>query len=190
MFSLRHGVLIQAPIERCFALSTHLSVVERELRMHPVEGRIAGLVTAGDTVRWEGLQLGFVNYHVSLIVPETWEPPHFFQDRMIAGRFRSFEHDHSLVEAPNGTFLDDCIRFTMPLGWAGDLVGRMILVPHILGLMRRRFALLKRLAETEEWREYLPSFGVEPHLSSPHLIPAEVTHESRRPARVRATVEA
>ena len=148
MFSLRHGLLIQAPIERCFALSTHLAVVERELGMHPVEGRTGGLVTAGDTVRWEGLHLGFANYHTSLIVPETWDPPHFFQDRMIAGRFRSFEHDHRFIETANGTFLDDCIRFTMPLGWAGELVGRAILVPHILGLMRRRFALLKQLAET------------------------------------------
>ena len=190
MFSLRHGVLIQAPIERCFALSTHLAVVERELGMHPVEGRIHGLVTAGDTVRWEGMQLGFVNYHVSLIVPETWDPPNFFQDRMIAGRFRTFEHDHRFVESTNGTFVDDCLRFTMPLGWAGGLVGRAILVPHILGLMRRRFALLKRLAETEEWRDYLPSLTVEPRLSSPHLIPAEVPHESHRPARIRAAVQA
>ena len=190
MFSLRHGVVIQAPIERCFALSTNLNVVERELGMHPVEGRIHGLVTAGDTVRWEGLQLGFANYHVSLIVPETWDPPHFFQGRMIAGRFRSFEHDHSFIETANGTFLDDCIRFTMPLGWAGDLVGRAMLVPHILGHMRRRFAFLKHLAETEEWRTYLPSSAVEPRLSSPHLIPTEVPHESRRPARIRATVEA
>jgi ligand-binding SRPBCC domain-containing protein len=158
--------------------------------MHPVEGRIAGLITAGDTVRWEGMQLGFANYHVSRIVPETWDPPYFFQDRMIAGRFRSFEHDHRFIESANGTFLDDCIRFTMPLGWAGELVGRAILVPHILGLMRRRFSLLQHLAETEEWRDYLPSFGVEPRHSSPHLTPKEVPHESRRPARVRATVQA
>jgi hypothetical protein len=108
---------------------------------------------------------------------------------MTAGRFRSFEHNHGFIEAPNGTFLDDCIRFTMPLGWAGELVGRVILVPHILERMRRRFALLKRLAETEEWRDYLPSYA-EPHPSSPHLIPTEVPHESRRPARIRATVEA
>lgn len=190
MFSLRHGLLIQAPIERCFALSTHLAVVERGLGMLPVEGRIHGLVTAGDTVRWEGLQLGFANYHVSLIVPETWNPPHFFQDRMIAGRFRSFEHDHTFVETSNGTFLDDCIRFTMPFGWAGDLLGRTILVPHILGLMRRRFALLQRLAQTEEWRDYLPSYAVDPRLSSRHLASKELPHESRLPARVRATVQA
>jgi ligand-binding SRPBCC domain-containing protein len=157
MFTLRHRILVRAPIDRCFALSTHLAVVERELGMHPVEGRVHGLVTAGDTVRWEGMQLGFANYHVSLIVPETWDPPHFFQDRMIAGRFRSFEHDHRLTETPDGTLLEDQVRFTMRFGWPGWVVGRVILVPHILGLMRRRFDLLKRLAETEEWRQYLNS---------------------------------
>jgi ligand-binding SRPBCC domain-containing protein len=157
MFSLRHNILIRAPIDRCFGLSTHVAVVERELRMHPVAGRIYGLVTAGDTVHWEGMKLGFANHHVSLIAPETWSPPHFFQDRMIDGRFRSFEHDHRLTETPEGTLLEDRVRFTMPLGWPGWLVGRTILVPHISSLMRRRFDLLKRLAETEEWRHYLPS---------------------------------
>lgn len=202
MFTLRHGLVIQAPIGLCFALSTHLSIVERELGMHPVDhpneqgtlagvpaGRTGGLVTAGDTVRWEGIKLGFANYHVSLVVPETWNPPHFFQERMIAGRFRSFEHDHSLIETPKGTFLDDCIRFAMPLGWAGDLAGRAILVPYLLGLMRRRFALLKRLAETDEWRDYLPAFLAEPQVSSPHVSRAPA-HEGRRPVRIGATVEA
>jgi hypothetical protein len=46
----------------------------------------------------------------------------------------------------------------MPFGLAGELVGRAILIPHIRGLLRRRFALLKRIAESpsEEWRSYLP----------------------------------
>jgi ligand-binding SRPBCC domain-containing protein len=74
---------------------------------------------------------------------------------MIAGRFRSFEHDHRLTETAGGTLLDDQVRFSMPFGWPGWLVGRVILVPHILGLMRRRFELLKRLAETDEWQKYL-----------------------------------
>lgn len=170
MFILRHSTLIHAPIERCFALSTHVGIVERALGMHPVEGRTAGLVTAGDTVRWEGMRFGFANFHASLVVPETWEPPRFFQARMIAGRFRSFEHDHSFVESADGTFLDDCIRFTTPFGRAGDLVGRALVVPHILGLMRRRFTLLKRIAETDEWRDYLPAQDVEPGLPSRNIV--------------------
>lgn len=160
MFTLRDSILVHAPIERLFALSTSLAIVERELGMHPVAShpasRTSGLVTAGDTVRWEGMQLGFPNYHVSLIPAETWNPPRFFQDRMIAGRFRSFEHDHLFTPQPDGTLLNDEVRFTMPFGWPGRVVGRTVLVPHIRGLLDRRFRLLKRIAESSEWTEYLP----------------------------------
>lgn len=169
MFTLRHGIHIQAPMGLCFALSRHLRVGERVLGMLPVEGRTDGLVTAGDTVRWEGMRFGFANFHVSLVPPDTWEPPHFFQDRMIEGLFRSFEHDHSFVETESGTFLDDCIRFTMPFGRAGDLLGRAVVVPHMLGVLRRRFSLLKRLAETDEWRDYLPAQDIESHRPSPSI---------------------
>jgi len=155
MLTLTDTVLIHAPIDRCFALSTSLAIVQRELKMHPVEGRVNGLVTAGDTIRWEGMQLGFRNYHVSLIVPETWNPPHFFQDRMIAGRFRSFTHDHHFTQTTEGTRLDDEVRFSMKLIWGGNLAGRAIVAPHIRGLLHRRFHLLKRLAESDEWRQYL-----------------------------------
>jgi ligand-binding SRPBCC domain-containing protein len=155
MFSLTDSILIHAPIDRCFALSTSVAIVERELGMHPTAGRTSGLVTAGDTIRWEGMQLGFPNHHVSLIVPETWNPPHFFQDRMIAGRFHSFEHDHRLTETADGALLNDEVRFSMKLIWGGSLAGRAIVAPHIRSLMHRRFHLLKRLAVTDEWRQYL-----------------------------------
>ena len=123
--------------------------------MKAVAGRTSGLVTAGDTIRWEGWQLGFWNYHVSLI--SAFDPPRFFQDRMIAGRFRSFEHSHSFEPTANGVQLRDELRFSMPFGPLGWIAGRMVMVPHIHGLLRRRFDLLKRLAEGEEWRLYLPS---------------------------------
>lgn len=154
-FVLRDEVLVRAPAERCFLLSTSVAIVQRELGMRPVRGRTSGLVTAGDTVRWEGWQLGLPQFHESLIAP--FEFPTFFRDSMIAGRFASFQHDHSFVDSGNGVvLLRDELRFSMPFGWAGALVGRWVMVPHIRGLLRRRFALLKRIAESEEWREYLP----------------------------------
>ena len=162
MLTIRHQVRIQAPLGRCFALSTSLAVVERELHMHPVPGtidgiplRTSGLVTEGDRVRWQGRQLGLPQYHVSLI--PVLEPNRFFQDRMIAGRFRSFEHDHRFRTEGPDTILDDEIRFSLPFGPIGWLVGRLILYPHIRRLLHRRFRLLKQLAETEAWRTYLPT---------------------------------
>jgi ligand-binding SRPBCC domain-containing protein len=135
-------------------LSTSAAIVERELKMHPVRGRVTGFVVGGDTVRWEGWQLGLPQFHESLI--EDYRPNVFFRDRMIAGRFARFEHDHNLVPDAEGcVVLWDELRFAMPWGWLGELVGRWVMVPHIRGLMRRRFALLKRIAEGEEWEKYL-----------------------------------
>ena len=116
--------------------------------------RTSGLVTGGDIVSWQGWQFGLPQFHESLI--ESFEAPIFFRDRMIAGRFRTFEHDHAFTDLGNGAVrLDDQLRFTMPLGWLGDIVGAAILVPHIRRLMRRRFQLVKHLAESEEWQQYL-----------------------------------
>jgi ligand-binding SRPBCC domain-containing protein len=154
-FTLRDEIVINAPIERCFLLSTSLEIVALELKMRPTRGRTSGLVTAGDTVRWQGWQLGLPQMHESLIEP--FEPPIFFRDRMISGRFARFEHDHHFTDRGDGSvLLSDEVRFGMPFGWPGYLAGRYILEPHIRGLLHRRFALLKRLAEGEEWREYLP----------------------------------
>jgi ligand-binding SRPBCC domain-containing protein len=175
VFRLNHEILIYAPIERCFQLSTSLAIVEHELGMRPVPhqhpgrppARTSGLVTGSDTVRWQGWQLGLPQVHESLI--EAFNPPLFFRDRMIAGRFASFEHDHAFTQQGDGidgALLQDEVRFSMPFGWAGALVGRLILEPHIRGLLGRRFRLLKRLAESEEWREYLPAQDRQPQLPS------------------------
>jgi ligand-binding SRPBCC domain-containing protein len=159
MFVLKYSTHIAAPLERVFLLSSSLAIVERELGMRPVAGpestRTDGLVVGGDRIRWEGWQLGFWNYHVSLI--SAYEPCEFFQDTMTQGRFKFFQHDHHFTEIAGQVLLKDTVRFSLPWGFAGRLIAKRIMVPHIAGLMRRRFALIKRIAETDEWREYLPA---------------------------------
>lgn len=155
MFTLRDQILVHAPQRRCFLLSTSVAIVQKELRMRPTAGRTTGLVVGGDTVTWEGWQLGLPQLHQSLI--SRFEPCHFFQDTMIAGRFAFFQHDHAFTDNSDGAVtLADELRFSMPFGRFGSLVGRFVLVPHIRRLLRRRFALLKRIAESDEWRDYLP----------------------------------
>ena len=161
MFTLHDEILIHAPAERCFLLSTSVAVVERELKMHPAAGRTSGFVTGGDTVLWKGWQLGLPQYHESEI--RNFALNAFFQDRMLRGRFRTFEHDHNFVDRGSGNvLLRDELRFSMPLGWAGYLVGQVVLVPHIRHLMRKRFLLIKGLAEGDGWRQYLePTEAIE-----------------------------
>ena len=154
IFVVRDETEVRAPIERCFALSTHLAVVEMTLAMRPVRGRLVGAVSEGDRVRWQGWKWGLPHVHESLI--EAFDPPVFFRDRMIAGRFAFFEHDHEFKEQLDGSvLLRDEVRFSMRWGAAGLMVGRGIVLPHIRKLMRERFVLIKRLAESEEWRGYV-----------------------------------
>ena len=159
-FILHEEILIRAPIARCFQLSTNIAIVQHELRMTPVRGHTkdltTGCVSDGDTIRWEGWQLGLPQHHESFI--EAFTPPTFFRDRMIAGRFRTFEHDHAFEELDsNSVRLADELRFSMPFGLLGELIATTLVIPHIRGLLHRRFQRLKRIAESEEWKQYLPN---------------------------------
>ncbi len=158
-FVLRDEIVVHAPIDRCFFLSTSVAIVELELKMHPVRGRTTGHVTGGDTVLWRGWKFGLPQFHESLI--DGFEPPVFFRDRMIDGRFATFEHDHHFVQRSDGNvLLSDELRFIMPWGILGSTVGAMLLVPDIRRLLQRRFALLKHIAETDLWQKYLPDSQV------------------------------
>jgi len=153
-FLLRDEIAVHAPIERCFQLSTSIALVEIELHMRPVRGRTSGFIQAGDTVLWRGWKFGLPQMHESLI--DAFDPPLFFRDRMIAGRFASFAHEHRFTPQPGAaTLLSDEIRFTMPWGPLGTLAGHALLVPHVRSLLRNRLARIKQLAETDGWRKFL-----------------------------------
>jgi len=124
------------------------------LAMRPIGGRMEGVVAGGDTVRWRGWKWGLPQMHESLI--EAFDPPCFFRDRMIAGRFAAFEHDHRFTVLEDGkVLLQDEVRFAMRWGAAGLMIGRAVVAPHVRKLLHERFALIKRLAEGDEWRQYV-----------------------------------
>ena len=152
-FTLRDSTIVDAPIARCFRLSTSIEVVALTLGMRPVEGKLSGMILAEDQLLWRGWKFGLPQMHETLIT--GFDAPRFFQDTMGRGRFAAFQHDHHFTAVEGGTRLEDELRFSMPFGWAGELVGRFIMVPYIKGLLRRRFGLLKTLAEGDGWHKYL-----------------------------------
>jgi ligand-binding SRPBCC domain-containing protein len=123
--------------------------------MKPIEGKLTGLFVAEDRLVWAGWKFGFPQMHESYVT--QYEPPAFFQDTMGRGRFKRYQHDHYFYEMNDRTVLNDKIRFTLPLGFVGHLVGKFVLVPYLSKRLRRRLALLKRVAENrKEWQKYLP----------------------------------
>lgn len=157
MYTVSDTIHINAPIVRCFLLSTSIELVRQTLRMEPVDGKLEGLIEAGDRIVWYGWKFGFPQFHESLIT--GYVAPTFFQDTMGRGRFKRFQHDHNLAEIDGHTLLHDRVKFSLPLGFLGQAVSGHVLVPYVAGLVQRRFHLLKRLAESDGWREYLPNLA-------------------------------
>ncbi len=151
---------VNAPVERCFLLSTSVELVQQTIGLKPVEGKTSGLVEGGDQLVWRGWKFGISAHHETLIT--RYERPSFFQDTMGRGYFQHFQHDHHFLWIDGQTVMQDEVRFTLPFGWAGRLVGQYVVAPHVRGLVRRRFALLKGLAEGDDWERYLDA----PHAST------------------------
>ena len=166
------SITIAAPIERVFALSTRVELVQQTLGMRLVESALPNTVSAGhisahSRVVWRGWKFGLPTSHHTLITafaaPErqpTGEVTAFFQDSQEQGRFAFFQHDHHFRESYSPsqqpiTTLYDEVRFTLPFGPLGRIAASLLLAPHIRRLANRRFAMLKQLAEGEGWRAWI-----------------------------------
>jgi len=154
LFRLKESIHVQAPIERCFLLSTSIDLVARILEMRPVRGKKSGLIVNHDRILWRGFKFGFPAFHETLIT--GYERPSFFQDTMAHGYFQHFQHDHHFHFIDGQTTMWDVVRFTFPLGFVGHQFGRRFVIPHIQQLLRQRHLMLKRLAEGDEWQQYIP----------------------------------
>ena len=153
MFTVSDTIHIDAPIERCFLLSTNIELVEQTVGMRAVSGTTEGMVVGGDRLVWRGWKFGLPQIHESLVT--RYERPNFFQDTMQRGRFKRFQHDHSFMEIDGQTLVVDKLRFSLPFWWVGKKVAKYVVVPYICKLLRRRLTLLKQVAESDDWRHYL-----------------------------------
>lgn len=162
LFTVRDRQPIQAPLDRVFALSTSVPVVQRTLGLVPVAGVTKGHIAASSQVLWKGLLFGLPQSHFTVIT--DFAAPHadaagnrvaWFQDTQGAGRFAFFQHNHHMLEVDGRTLLQDDIHFALPFGVLGAWVARMVLCPYIRKTLRARMQLLNNLAVTASGDPYL-----------------------------------
>ena len=158
MFRLKESIHVNAPIDRCFLLSTNIALVQKTIGLTPVSGKTSGLIVGDDQLVWRGWKFGLPAMHETLIT--GYERPKFFQDTMGRGRFKRFQHDHHFEWIDGQTVMWDIVRFSLPFGVLGRTVAKAVVVPHVLKLMLQRFELLKRIAEGADWEQYVA--GAEP----------------------------
>jgi ligand-binding SRPBCC domain-containing protein len=150
-------VHIEAPPERCFDLARSV-----EAHLHSasstgeraVGGVTAGLLGLGDEVTWEARHLGVRQRLTSRIT--RFDRPNHFRDSMVRGAFARFDHDHFFEATATGTLVRDLFDFAAPLGVLGRAAERLVLTAYMRRFLEERNRDLKRLAESEGWRAFVP----------------------------------
>lgn len=161
MIELHERTVINAPVERCFDLARSIEVHllgNTHWGEQATAGTRTGLIGLGESVTWRARHFGIRQHLTSAIT--AFDPPGYFQDTMQRGAFRSMQHDHHFralpsTDGPLTEMLDD-FRFSAPLGPLGWLAERLVLRRYMQALLTERNAIIKQVAESDEWRQYLP----------------------------------
>lgn len=148
--------VIKAPIERCFDLARSIDL-HRLSVAHTNEKAIAG-VTSGligldEEVTWRAKHFG-VTQMLSVHITQ-YDRPYHFRDAMLSGAFKRFDHDHFFTTVEQGCLMCDVFDYTSPFGILGILADRLFLERYMKKLLITRNAIIKRVAESEEWRHLL-----------------------------------
>jgi ligand-binding SRPBCC domain-containing protein len=151
METIRLATWIDAPVERCFLLSLNIDLRVAscgETGEDVVGGVTSGLIGEGQTVTFQGHRFGVRWKHTSRM--EIVRPYSYFREVMVDGHFKRYEHEHHFAAMDDGTRIRDEVTFS--LRWS---LGRLGARRRLAACLKQRNALIKRVAESEEWRKYL-----------------------------------
>ncbi|MDR3700767.1 MAG: SRPBCC family protein [Candidatus Sulfopaludibacter sp.] len=157
--TLEEHTLIHAPVGRCFDLARSVEVhlagnVHWGEEAIATAGVTSGLMGMGQRVTFRARHFALRHRLTSEIT--AFDPPAYFQDTMIDGPFRSMQHDHFFRPLPGGqTEMRDLFRFAAPLPVLGRLA-EILLRRYMRALLRERNAVVRQIAESDEWQRYLP----------------------------------
>jgi ligand-binding SRPBCC domain-containing protein len=143
---------VAAPPERCFDLSLSVEIhLESTARTgeRAVGGTTSGVLGAGDTVTWEARHLG-LRHRLSMRI-SSFDRPHMFRDELASGPFRRLRHDHWFDAHDGGTRMRDVFEFASGF----RPLDALIIGPHLRRLLLERNALIRAIAEGDDWRRYL-----------------------------------
>jgi len=154
--TIKLQTIIEAPIQRCFDLSTSIDlhkVSASATREEAIDGVTKGLIGLDDTVTWRAKHFGI--WHKMKVGITQFEEPHRFTDEMLEGSFKYMRHEHVFIQDGNRTIMIDHFHFASPFGFFGQIVDKLILRDYMEVFLLERNLVIKKYAETDKWESIL-----------------------------------
>ena len=145
---------INAPISIVFDLSRSIDLHLQSMAHSnetAIAGRTSGLIECNETVTWRAKHFGV--YHHLTVRITALEKYDRFIDVMEKGIFASMEHLHSFNV--QGNTMNCRFEFKAPYGLLGTLAEILFLKKYMRNLLLERNRVIKRIAESDEWKKLL-----------------------------------
>ena len=147
---------INASPDIVFDLSRSVDLHKESMHHHNeeiIDGVRTGLMYLGDTVTWKAKH--FLKSRTLKVKLTEFLYPDFFTDEMIAGDFKKMQHKHEFKSSAEGTLMIDRFYFETPFGIFGRLINLLFFKTYMTQLLQERNAVIKRIAESEERKQFL-----------------------------------
>ena len=76
---------------------------------------------------------------------EQWEPGRKFVDVQLQGPYAMWRHTHTFAAVEGGTRVGDLVRYRLPLGRVGDLLGGALVSRDVRRIFEYRTSVIERL---------------------------------------------
>jgi ligand-binding SRPBCC domain-containing protein len=116
---------------------------------------MSGLLNLGDQVTWRARHFGVWQTLTSEIT--AFDRPNHFRDSQTQGVFARLVHDHRFEAVGETTKISDVLDYAAPLGLLGRLAERLVLNAYLRRFLAGRLAIIKVVAESNEWKSYAPA---------------------------------
>jgi ligand-binding SRPBCC domain-containing protein len=147
---------VAAPVERVLDLARSIDLHTASTTQTgecAVAGVTSGLIELDQEVTWRARHFGVWQTLTARIT--GFDRPRHFRDSMLRGAFERFDHDHFFTESDDGTTMRDVFDYSSPLGPLGWVADRLFLTRYLRSFLAVRNRVLKTVAESGRWREFL-----------------------------------
>jgi len=75
---------------------------------------------------------------------------HYFVDVQHFGPYRFWHHVHRFKEVDDGVLMEDILHYALPLGFMGEIAGRLFIHAQVRGIFEHRKKVLNQLFQKPE----------------------------------------
>ena len=147
---------IAAAQERVFDLSRSIDLHKSSMKKYDesiIDGKQTGLLDLNESVTWTARHL--FKQRVIRVRLTKLQRPDYFVDEQEEGDFRMMKHEHYFKQIENGTIMIDQFHFETPHGFIGRLINNFYLENYMTQLLKERNKMIKDVAESNLWKQYL-----------------------------------